>query len=1479
MQDTSAVSGGSFSFFSLNSSRQISGTMRRSRRPFVLVTTLALALSGVTAVNAALPTRVPDFYAEPGRNPFREPVQTHGTENIDPFSGNLNLSYVDLLVPGNGGFDIKIRRHYNSNRVYVPDFSLPQNLVQAFRSPFGTGWTMHFGRVLKTHNQETNMPVGCEDPWVNGENNQLNDAVLEKPEGGTATLFPNATSFATSNELVTKDNWVAYCRPNGAGFDVYSSDGTKYEMTEHRQGDVEGAPSLVMQYHAWYPSRIIDRNGNYITITYRPVGTVSTGKEALPDTIRGFHPNNTADGRVVTFSYAGTGSGNTIRIASVISNNQTVNYTLALQPGSTTHYHLTQVQLPVTGTSWNYAYYNRTSSQAGDELLQRVTHPYGATVTYDYDWECFNDPCSGAPQSHVVSSKVHGGNDVAAGTWTFNYSPSTTEDVTTVTFPGGRYVYRHYGSQMAAFSGDLPQRNLWKIGLLRSKEIYTGTALTRRETYTWTSDYLISNEQYFHPYYDGSNGSPQTRDAAVWAPVLTQKVIEQDGTAYTTTYSNFDASFNPRTIVESGQPGQPARTTTLIYFPRVTPQNIASLVEDETVLFAGEPSKTINRTFDANANLRSINKYGLTESYTHHATGDVRTRQNGRPGVEWTYLNYKRGIPQEEQHPEGVVITRTVNDTGTIQSETISGAGRSRTTGYSYDGLNRITEVRTARTDDANITVAWNAGNRTRTVSRAGLYSQVTTFDGFGRVSFLNTNGVTKDINYNALGHKSFESYLSSTLGDTYTTDVLGRVRSIIHGGSPGGSRIIDYLSGNRMRTIVNRGDDSVQTTHTYRSYGDPSTEQVLMAINAAEGRTENVLTAFQRNVLGQVTSANQGGVQRTYAYYPDTNLLQSIDNPETGVTTFDLYDEAGNMRSRRVNGSAATEFVYDGLNRMTAINYPGTTPDVSYGYDGNNNLLTASNTASSRVYDYDDNNNLRYEALNVSGRTFETTYSHNALDYLQSIRYPSSEIVSLNPDALGRPQSVGNYASGISYHPTGTPRQFQYSNSRLNYLELNQRQWVNRIIHAADLQYDYDGVGNVRNIWSGSTLDRALSYDGLDRLQTASGPWGSGSFQYDAVGNIRRQILGSFDLTYSYDPRNRLSAISGSKPYSFGYDLYGNVTSNSYHNFVYDDASNLITVSGASAATYTYDANHMRVRMQQAGKDTYVFYAKNGDLLGEYDADGRYREYFYLGGKLLAVRGVSPNNQSPVANAGPDQSVNERSPTAVMLSAAASTDPDGSIARYVWRQVTGPAVALTNANTATASFLAPRVSADTTLTFRLLVDDGDNGTSTDTVNVVVRNVGLDDDTDGLPDTWEEQYFGNLSFGPNDDPDGDGLTNQQEYQRGTNPMVREPTPDPVIGVKAAGGIYGNSISWAISARATRYNVYWSTSPGVTKTNGNKVAGLNSPNFSHTRLTNGTRYYYMVTAENSSGESADSAEVSAVPSIAPLIPILELILED
>ncbi len=90
-------------------------------------------------------------------------------------------------------------------------------------------------------------------------------------------------------------------------------------------------------------------------------------------------------------------------------------------------------------------------------------------------------------------------------------------------------------------------------------------------------------------------------------------------------------------------------------------------------------------------------------------------------------------------------------------------------------------------------------------------------------------------------------------------------------------------------------------------------------------------------------------------------------------------------------------------------------------------------------------------------------------------------------------------------------------------------------------------------------------------------------------------------------------------------------------------------------------------------------------------------------------------------------------------------------------------------------------------------------------------------------------------------------------------------PSAPTGVTATAGSSQVSISWSSVSGATSYNIYWSTTSGVTKTTGTKITGATS-SYIHTGLTNGTTYYYVVTAVNSYGESSESSQVSRTPAI-------------
>jgi fibronectin type 3 domain-containing protein len=106
----------------------------------------------------------------------------------------------------------------------------------------------------------------------------------------------------------------------------------------------------------------------------------------------------------------------------------------------------------------------------------------------------------------------------------------------------------------------------------------------------------------------------------------------------------------------------------------------------------------------------------------------------------------------------------------------------------------------------------------------------------------------------------------------------------------------------------------------------------------------------------------------------------------------------------------------------------------------------------------------------------------------------------------------------------------------------------------------------------------------------------------------------------------------------------------------------------------------------------------------------------------------------------------------------------------------------------------------------------------------------------------------------------------------TNAAPPTPTvPAAPSGVTATGGTRQVTVAWPAVAGATSYNIYWSMTSGVTKTSGTRIPGATSPAV-HSSLSDGTTYYYIVTAVNGTGESVPSAQISAATLAAtPTVP--------
>ncbi len=94
----------------------------------------------------------------------------------------------------------------------------------------------------------------------------------------------------------------------------------------------------------------------------------------------------------------------------------------------------------------------------------------------------------------------------------------------------------------------------------------------------------------------------------------------------------------------------------------------------------------------------------------------------------------------------------------------------------------------------------------------------------------------------------------------------------------------------------------------------------------------------------------------------------------------------------------------------------------------------------------------------------------------------------------------------------------------------------------------------------------------------------------------------------------------------------------------------------------------------------------------------------------------------------------------------------------------------------------------------------------------------------------------------------------------TAPVSIPATPSDLT---ATAGNAQASLIWSASSSATSYHVKRSTTSGGPYT---QVASPASASYTDTSLSNGTTYYYVVSALDSAGESANSTQVSVVPAV-------------
>lgn len=192
-----------------------------------------LCLLGAARVQADANEVAGAAFNAKGTDPNRHSLAEFPFEHIDPMTGNLLLTFTDLALPGNAGFDLRIQRTYNS-KIYAT-LQNPGGFTLIEDSWAGLGWTFHMGRVIGN----TNVDPG---------------PVIEMPDGSRHQLLPHLDG--NSGHYLTKEFWTYEKFPMGGHPILRLPNGVRYTFGH------------IVNLNDLYVTSIEDAFGNSINIEY-----------------------------------------------------------------------------------------------------------------------------------------------------------------------------------------------------------------------------------------------------------------------------------------------------------------------------------------------------------------------------------------------------------------------------------------------------------------------------------------------------------------------------------------------------------------------------------------------------------------------------------------------------------------------------------------------------------------------------------------------------------------------------------------------------------------------------------------------------------------------------------------------------------------------------------------------------------------------------------------------------------------------------------------------------------------------------------------------------------------------------------------------------------------------------------------------------------------------------------------------------------
>lgn len=583
-------------------------------------------------------------------------------------------------------------------------------------------------------------------------------------------------------------------------------------------------------------------------------------------------------------------------------------------------------------------------------------------------------------------------------------------------------------------------------------------------------------------------------------------------------------------------------------------------------------------------------------------------------GQTTTYAQYDPLLrPTVVQFPDGG--STTVHYYGTYQTGIVRAmtSGTNADTEIQYDGYGRVSRVAVA---DGQASNPW--------------YQTDYCYDASGLLQFQSAP-------YQGPGFSA--SKQCSGTGTSYAYDALGRVTST---GNPDGTVTTQYVS----RAVETTDVNGVRKITQFDLFGRIASVCEVSSSGGPDACGGDIggnglLTAYSYNIAQHLTTVTQGVQTRTFQTDAAGRTIRTTE-PERGTTSYTYsYNATGLVTTRTrpkanqtIGAVTNTVTQYDSLGRVLTVSYDdGLTATKYYSYDkpagwaegqtGVAGMLAYAMTypasgPAGTIFSYDamGRPTQMYECLpsgcgNASAdRPVSASWdwvgnltvsSDNVSGSIAYGRSPAGEITSITQQSYTDQYNTPNLVSNVVNGPNG-PLTYSMGNglSQANLYDSVGRQqggWVcgqSPSIGCPNQVYGFYKVQKGSQISSASDdvtgQGTAFGYDEFNRLSSSN--YGNGqqtfSYTYDRYGNRWGQNApqGGPAPSYSFDPNTNENR-------SMGYDSAGNVISDGLGNmYQYDAEGNVLSVSGNSSASYTYDALNNRVRSQ------------TGSLIEEYTFD-----------------------------------------------------------------------------------------------------------------------------------------------------------------------------------------------------------------------------------------------------------------------------------